>query len=75
MNYQISKYEAIKAVLNAEKCDNQKLAYKMMQVIRRAVRQEIESNSYTSFYIFNEQEKTIFENVSCTFIVSVEKNK
>ena len=64
MTYQISKYEAIKAVLKAEENQNDKLASKMMQAIRRAARQEIKCNIYTKFYVINENEKKYFEQVS-----------
>ena len=74
MSYQVSKYEVIKAVLKAEKYDDKKLVCKMMQIIRRAVRDEIEHNSYTEFYVFSEQEKKIFENVSYSCAISAQKN-
>lgn len=64
MSYQISKYEAIKAVLKAEESQNNKLALKLMQVIRRAARQEIKCNIYAKVYIINESEKKYFERVS-----------
>jgi len=64
MSYQISKYEAIKAVLRAEENHNDKLALKMMEVIRRATRREIRSNIYAKVYIINENEKKYFEKVS-----------
>lgn len=64
MSYQISKYEAIKAVLKAEESDNIRLVNKMMRVIRRAARYEIKKNSYTEFYILSEQEKKYFENTT-----------
>lgn len=69
MSYQISKYEALKAVLKAEETNNNKLAYKMMQVIRRAARQEIKCNVYTKVYVISEQEKKLFERVSCNCII------
>lgn len=76
MSYQISKYEAIKAVLKAEESDNIRLVNKMMQVIRRAARYEIKKNSYTGFYILSEQEKKYFENTACNLhIIAVEGKK
>ena len=65
MSYQISKYEALKAVLTAEETNQKKLAAKMMQAIRRATRNEIKQNVYTKIYIINEEEKKCFERVSC----------
>lgn len=64
MSYQISKYEAIRAVLRAEESHNEKLALKMMDVIRRAAKREIKSNVYAKVYIINENEKKHFEKVS-----------
>lgn len=69
MSYQISKYEALKAVLKAEEMNKNKLAFKMMQAIRRAARQEIKCNVYTKVYIISEQEKKVFERVSCGCII------
>lgn len=63
MSYQISKYDAIKAVLKAEESQNNKLASKMMQVIRRAAREEIKCEIYTKVYIIDENEKKYFERV------------
>lgn len=73
MSYQISKYEAIKAVLRAEENHNDKLALKMMEVIRRATRREISSNLYAKVYIINESEKKYFERVS-VFLQPVENS-
>lgn len=64
MSYQISKYEAIKAVLKAEENNYNKLASKMMQAIRRAARQEINQNIYAKVYIIDENEKKYFDRVS-----------
>jgi len=63
MSYQISKYDAIKAVLKAEESQSNKLASKMMQVIRRAAREEIKCEIYTKVYIIDENEKKYFERV------------
>ncbi len=60
MSYQISKYEAIKAVLKAEESRNNKRASRMMQIIRRAAREEIKRKIYTNVYIINENEKKYF---------------
>lgn len=73
MSYQISKYEAIKAVLRAEENHNDKLAIKMMEVIRRAARREIKNNIYAKVYILNEKEKKHFERVS-VFLQSIENS-
>ena len=71
MSYQISKYEAIKAVLRAEENHNDKLALKLMEVIRRATRREIKSSIYAKVYILNENEKKYFERVS-VFLQSID---
>lgn len=63
MSYQISKYDAIKAVLKAEESQNNKLAAKIMQIIRRAAREEIKCEIYTKVYMINENEKKYFERV------------
>lgn len=76
MSYQISKYDAIKAMLVAEEQNNNKLALKLMQAIRRATRKEIKQNKYTSIYIINENDKKNFEKViSDRFTVIIEKSK
>lgn len=73
MSYQISKYEAIRAVLKAEESDNIRLVNKMMHVIRRAARSEIKKNNYTGFYTLSEREKKYFENtVYNLHIIAVE---
>lgn len=71
MNYQISKYDAIKVVLKAEKSDNRKLVYDLMQIIRRAARQEIDNNTYNEYYILNENEIKIFNKFSNNCIIQV----
>lgn len=63
MSYVISKYDAIKAVLKAEK-QKSGLADELMTVVRRAARHEITTNDYNEFYIINEDEKKLFEKVS-----------
>lgn len=60
MSIQISKYDAIKAVIRAEETDN-KLAYNMMQAIRRAMRKEMQNNEYNKYYIINEREGKYFK--------------
>ena len=75
MSYQISKYDAIKAVLQAEESDNIQLVNKMMQVIRRAARQEIKCNTYTKFYVLHESEKKYFEKICSHCITVLDSNK
>lgn len=75
MNYQISKYDAVKAVLKAEEANNIRLANKLMYVIRRAARHEIQQNSYDEFYILSEREKKYFENVVCSLQITVVDGK
>jgi hypothetical protein len=68
MCYKISKYEAIKAVLQAEEQENIILAHKRMNVIRRAVRDEIKKNIYSTVYCITENEKRAFENSACVIL-------
>ena len=62
MSYTISKYDAIKALLKVEK-QKHELANELMMAIRRAARYEITTNNYKTFYIINEEEKKLFEEV------------
>lgn len=68
MCYKISKYEAIKAVLQAEEQENTLLAQKRMNVIRRAVRDEIKKSIYSTVYCITEKEKRVFENSACVVL-------
>ena len=63
MTYQISKYDAIKVVLKAKDQQN-RLADDLLLAIRRAAKYEITTNNYNMYYIINEKEKKLFEDVS-----------
>lgn len=71
MTYQISKYDAVKAALKAEEANNIRLANKLMYVIRRAARHEIQQKSYDEFYVLSEREKKYFENAVCGLQITV----
>lgn len=68
MKYQISKYEAIKAVLKAEEEKNIKLVNQMMLIIRRAARKEIKQNKYKTYYTINDHDKKYFEKATYTVL-------
>lgn len=61
MLFRISKYDAVKAILQAEAANQKQLAYNILQIIRRATRKEIESSNYTKYYIINERDKKYLE--------------
>ena len=73
MNYQISKYDAIKVVLKAEKSEDKKLIYNLMQIIRRAARQEIDDNIYNKYYVLNENEIKVFNKLSHNYLIQALK--
>ena len=61
MLFRISKYDAVKAILQAEAANQKQLAYNILQIIRRATRKEIENSNYTKYYIINERDKKYLE--------------
>lgn len=73
MNYKISKYDAIKVVLKAEKSEDKKLIYNLMQIIRRAARQEIDDNIYNKYYVLNENEIKVFNKLSHNYLIQTLK--
>lgn len=75
MNYQISKYDAIKAVLKAEECSSDKLAAKVLQIIQRVTNCEIENKNYRNVYIITANEKKYFERISPKCIISAVKEE
>lgn len=71
MTYQISKYDAIKVVLKAKDQQN-RLADDVLLAVRRAARHEITTNNYNMYYIINEKEKKLFEDVSLSINLLLE---
>ena len=75
MLFRISKYDAVKAILQAEAANQKQLAYNILQIIRRATRKEIESSNYTKYYIINERDKKYLEGnrINCIETYSEEQ--
>ena len=72
MTYQVSKYDAIKAILKAKDQHN-RLADDLLVAVRRAARHEIKTNNYKGFYLIDEQEKMLFEKASVTIHLLLEE--
>ena len=75
MSYQISKYDAIKIVLQAEECSSSKLAAKVLQIVQCATSNEIKRKKYSNVYIITENDKKYFEKVSPECSISVFKEE
>lgn len=71
MNYQIYKYDAIKAALRAGENDNDNLSMELLRVIWRAANHEIKQKKYKPVYIITESEKKLFEKSSYKCIIRV----
>lgn len=70
MSYQISKYDAVKAALIAEKSCSNNVSEKIQQAIQRAANYEIQKKKYSKMYIITENEKKYFEKVACHCVIS-----
>ena len=69
MSFQVLKYDAIKAILEAEESDNINLAYNMLQSILHATRREIKNNCYSKYYIISAHDKKHFKCLSNNSII------